>query len=62
MSEPQINVPTEAVLAQVTGQRDKALTDLAVAQAACQTLAARVRELEGEQTQTKRPHAVTGTD
>jgi hypothetical protein len=43
---PQVNVPTEAVLQQVAAQRDKALTDLAVAQAACQQLAARVAELE----------------
>lgn len=59
MTDP-VNVPTDLVLQQVIAQRDKALTDLAVAQAGIQHLSARIRELEGEQNH--RPRAVTGTD
>ncbi len=44
--DDRIGVSTEAVLEVVAGQRDKALTDLAISQAACRQLAARVRELE----------------
>lgn len=59
---PQINVDPNLILTQVIGQRDRALTDLAVSQAACQQLAARVRELEGEAGQNHRPHVATGSD
>ncbi len=48
MDEP-ISVPAEAVLSQVTAQRDKAMTDLAVAQAAVRQLSQRVAELERQQ-------------
>lgn len=46
--DQQISVSTEAVLETVTAQRDRALTDLAISQAACRQLSARVQELERE--------------
>lgn len=45
MSEP-IPVSDRAVLDSVIEQRNAALTELAISQAACRQLAARVRELE----------------